>query len=172
MQVISNYPQVPIATSNPATDVARAENLQRPPVIPPQQPTQNHEERPLNSQNERANVLAQQQARLADTVHERQQSNQQQQQEQGAQDQRQQQQKAPLVQRFSLTKPALDRRDIRNRVSQEPSATHQSQPSSHDKTLLTAQQPEHFYREFAQRIGDFYQAQTQPLADAEVNALA
>ncbi|MCH1926020.1 hypothetical protein L9G74_13050 [Shewanella sp. C32] len=171
MQVISNYPQVPIATSNPATDVARAENLQRPPVIPPQQPTQNHEERALNSQNERANVLAQQQARLADTVHERQQSNQQQ-QEQGAQDQRQQQQKAPQLQRFALTKPALDRRDIRNRVSQEPSSIHQPQSSNHDKTLQAAQQPEHFYREFAQRIGDFYQAQTQPLADAEVNASA
>ncbi|WP_417762684.1 hypothetical protein [Shewanella sp.] len=170
MQVVSNYPQVPIATTNAATDVARAENLQRPTVIPPQQPTQNHEERSLNSQNERANAHAQQQARLADTVHARQQSNQQQ-QEQGAQEQRQQQQKAPLVQSYSLSKPALERRDIRSRVNLERPQSQQPLETD-EKSVATTPQPNRFYREFAQRIGEFYQAQTRPLADAEVDASA
>ncbi|KFZ37549.1 hypothetical protein HR45_08960 [Shewanella mangrovi] len=173
MQVISNYPQIPIATSNPATDVARAENLQRPPVIPPQQPTSNHEERALNSQNERANVTAQQQARLADTVHERQQSNQQQQQEQGSQQQRQQQSKAQLLQLFTPSKPALDRRDIRNRVVPESNnKTASSAATEPSATQLSNIPEQNVYRQFAQHIGDFYQERSQPQQDAGLTVSA
>ncbi|MCW3172114.1 hypothetical protein [Shewanella subflava] len=53
MLINSHYPQVPLATSNVATDLARVDNQQKPPIIPPQQPTQNHPERAYNPQNER-----------------------------------------------------------------------------------------------------------------------
>ena len=53
MLVVTNYPNVPIATTNAATDAARTDNLQRPPVIPPQEASKGHNERPFNSQHER-----------------------------------------------------------------------------------------------------------------------
>lgn len=177
MQVISNYPQVPIATSNPATDVARTENLQRPPVIPPQQSTSNHEERALNSQNERANVSTQQQAMLADTVHEKQQSNQQQQQEQeqGSQQQRKQlPSREQLLQLIMANKPALDRRDIRNRVATvaTPAASNNNSKSTETKSTSSEQRPQGFYREFGARISHFYQARSEPIQESELSASA
>lgn len=54
MLINSHYPQVPLATSNVATDSARVDNQQKPPIIPPQQPTKNHPERAYNQQNERS----------------------------------------------------------------------------------------------------------------------
>ncbi|QSX33731.1 hypothetical protein JYB87_00260 [Shewanella avicenniae] len=174
MQVISNYPQIPIATSNPATDVARAENLQRPPVIPPQQATSNHEERALNSQNERANVLAQQQARQADTIHERQQSNQQQQQEQGGQQQRQHQSKAQMLQLLSPSKPAFDRRDIRNRVAADFSSKGKANEATNgsDATAARPTQQQGIYRQFGQHISQFYHARSEPLREAGLSTTA
>jgi len=56
MIITTHYPQIPLATSNVATDLARVDNQQKPPVIPPQEPTKGHEERQLNPQNERANA--------------------------------------------------------------------------------------------------------------------
>ena len=37
MLVVTNYPNVPISYSNVATDSARTDNQQRPPVLPPPQ---------------------------------------------------------------------------------------------------------------------------------------
>ena len=53
MLVVTNYPQVPIATSNVATDLARADNQQAKPILPPQELSKAHQERAYNQQNER-----------------------------------------------------------------------------------------------------------------------
>ncbi|UJF22408.1 hypothetical protein [Shewanella sp. OMA3-2] len=70
MLINSHYPQVSIVTSNVATDSARVDNQQKPPIIPPQQPTKNHPERAYNQQNERTqahNVVEQKQQQQRST---------------------------------------------------------------------------------------------------------
>lgn len=97
MLVVSNYPQVPLATSNVATDLARVDNQLKPVVIPPQQATKAHEERAFNPQNERTADQAQQQARLIEHNQQQVQDKQQQQQSSQQQNQQQQEKKAPVV---------------------------------------------------------------------------
>lgn len=63
MLVVSNYPQVPLATSNVATDSVRVDNQLKPVVIPPQAATKGHEERAFNPQNERTADQTQQQTK-------------------------------------------------------------------------------------------------------------
>ena len=70
MLVVTNYPNVPISTSNVATDSARTDNQQRPPVLPPPQASKGHEERAFNPQNERTAEQAQAQAKLRGSVQE------------------------------------------------------------------------------------------------------
>lgn len=159
MLVPTNYPQVPIATSNVATDSARVDNQQRPPIIPPKEATKGHEERSFNAQNER--VLEQANAKNLDKV-------QQKQQQQGSEQHQQQEQKSKsqgdqlLAQlRKNLpSKPALQRKDIRlasNQPQTQPKPeSQQKMPTEfNDKAMA-------FYQEFGQRIGQFYQGQTQP----------
>ncbi|MCL1075519.1 hypothetical protein [Shewanella dokdonensis] len=165
MQLVSNYPQVPLATSNPATDAARVEGQQRPPVIPPQQPAKGHEERAFNPQNERTADTAQQNARLATQVHERQQQSNQQQQ-QGSQEQKQQ---GKALFATMLVKPALDRKDIRNQVHKP--VGHASPQASEQRHPLPGQSAD-FYRDFGSRIGDYYRQQTSPAAASSLEALA
>ncbi|MCE9786794.1 hypothetical protein [Shewanella chilikensis] len=165
MQLVSHYPQVPIATSNPATDAARVESQQRPPVIPPQHPSKGHEERAFNPQHERTADSAQQQAKQADRVQERQQQSGQQQQQQ-----EQRQGSKPL--RLNLfSKPALDRRDIHNRqlaASAYPNPVVTLNSGPHPMPNETPQ----FYRELGQRIDTFYHQCTEPMPAAGISALA
>lgn len=87
MLVVTNYPQVPIATTNAATDAARVDSQQRPPIVPPQEATKGHEERAFNPQNERAA----EQAKVNEKLQGKQQGSGQQQQEG-----KQQQEQKPL----------------------------------------------------------------------------
>ncbi|QUN05966.1 hypothetical protein KDN34_00265 [Shewanella yunxiaonensis] len=166
MQLVSNYPQVPLATSNPATDAARVEGQQRPPVIPPQEPAKGHEERAFNAQNERTADAAQQNAKQATLVHEQQQSNQQQQQ---SSQQQKQQGKSLLAAVF--IKPALDRKDIRNRVDPTPLNNRQTATSDSSEHPMPDESDD-FYRALGNRIAEYYQQQTSPLTTANLEALA
>ncbi len=165
MLVPTNYPQVPIATSNVATDSARIDNQQRPPIIPPKEATKGHEERSFNPQNERSAEQAN--AKLLDKV-------QQKQQQQGSEQHQQQEQKSKsqgdrlLAQlRKNLpSKPALQRKDIRLQTSPQtkpvPQHEHKTPVLVDDKTMA-------FYQEFGQRIGQFYQSQTEPNMPASIS---
>ncbi|MGL5489556.1 MAG: hypothetical protein ACRDC6_25270, partial [Shewanella sp.] len=97
MLLVSNYPQVPLATTNVATDSARVDNQLKPVVIPPQAATKGHEERAFNPQNERTADQAQQQARLLEYSQQQVQQTQQQQQSSQQQSQQQQEKQAPIV---------------------------------------------------------------------------
>ena len=166
MQLVSHYPQVPIATSNPAPDAARVESQQRPPVIPPQQPSKGHEERAFNPQHERTADSAQQQARLADRVQERQQQSGQQQQ----QEQKRRQGSKPLLLNL-LSKPALDRRDIRNRQFEASTYLKPTVVLNNGPHPMPNEAPQ-FYRELGQRIDTFYHQCTEPMPAAGISALA
>ncbi|BFL86229.1 hypothetical protein LFREDSHE_46790 [Shewanella baltica] len=96
MLVVSNYPQVPLATTNVATDSARVDNQLKPVVIPPQAATKGHEERAFNPQNERTADQTQQQTKTLENNQQQVQEKQQQQQSSQQQSQQQQEKKAPL----------------------------------------------------------------------------
>ncbi|QDF65315.1 hypothetical protein FJQ87_00255 [Shewanella sp. SNU WT4] len=103
MQSVTHYPHVPLSTTNVGTELARVDNLQKPPLLPPQQATPSANERPLNQYDKSPQPL----------------SIQEKQQHQGKQGQQEQAnvQQAPTVaeklppKRF-VTKPALSRRDL------------------------------------------------------------
>lgn len=176
MLVVSNYPQVPLATSNVATDSARVDNQLKPVVIPPQAATKGHEERAFNPQNERTADQAQQQARVLEHNQQQVQDKQQQQQSQQQQNQQQQEKKAPLVVAERVLpktlkvaargQAALQRKDIRLKVGQGAAnyagkAPTSANVSSHTRQSLQGQSNQ-FYQQLGQRIGQFYQQQTQP----------
>lgn len=180
MLLVSNYPQVPLATTNVATDSARVDNQLKPVVIPPQAATKGHEERAFNPQNERTADQAQQQARLLE--HSQQQVQQKQQQQQSSQQQSQQQQEkhAPAVAaeralpknlKVPVRGPvALQRKDIRLKVSQNT-----PRPANTNAKTTTARQPiqgesPQFYQQVGHRIGQYYTQQTQPEAEPAVSA--
>ncbi|MFQ6372332.1 hypothetical protein [Shewanella sp. YIC-542] len=165
MQLVSNYPQVPLATSNPATDAARIEGQQRPPVIPPQQPAKGHEERAFNPQHERTADNAQQYAQLASQVHERQQQSNQQQQQNSRQQAQTAAAQTPSA--IIMMKPALKRKDIHLADNVIPAP-----PSSAAATAMPSGQSEDFYRTVARHVGNYYHQQTSPAADACIEALA
>ncbi|HSG61892.1 MAG TPA: hypothetical protein VLA24_10740 [Pseudomonadales bacterium] len=162
MLVVSHYPQVPLATSNVATDSARVENQQKTPVIPPKEATKGHEERGFNPQNERTADTAQQQARLQERV----QGDLQRQQQQSQQEQAQPQKKAVVVAQQALPKTlkigarsqgALQRKDIRIKSADGRPA----QTTTNSQHPLPGQSAQ-FYQQLGQRINQFYQQQTQP----------
>ncbi|NKF52125.1 hypothetical protein G3R49_16295 [Shewanella sp. WXL01] len=169
MLINTNYPQVPIATSNVATDLARTDNQQRPPIIPPQEPTKGHEERAFNPQHERApaHSIAEKQ---------QQQSAKQQSQEQGAQQQAAKHN--PLVAKAQAqaralkanrNAPALQRKDIfvanQNPQSQQK-APAQRQLNSQN---LRGQSPQ-VIKQLAQHVQSFYQQQTVTSLPANISA--
>lgn len=175
MLVVSNYPQVPLATSNVATDSARVDNQLKPVVIPPQAATKGHEERAFNPQNERIADQAQQQAKTLEHNQQQVQEKQQQQQSSQQQNQQQQEKKAPLVVAERVLpktlkiaargQAALQRKDIRLKVSQ--GATSYATSSAKANTSSAARQSlqgesSQFYQQLGQRISQFYQQQTQP----------
>ncbi|EGT3626188.1 hypothetical protein FAP94_07275 [Morganella morganii] len=175
MLVVSNYPQVPLATSNVATDSARVDNQLKPVVIPPQAATKGHEERAFNPQNERAADQTQQQTKTLENNQQQVQEKQQQQQSSQQQSQQQQEKKAPLVVAERVLpktlkvaargQAALQRKDIRLKVSQGAanyaSSNAKANTSSAARQSLQGESTQ-FYQQLGQRIGQFYQQQTQP----------
>lgn len=170
MLVVSNYPQVPLATSNVATDSARVDNQLKPVVIPPQAATKGHEERAFNPQNERTADQAQQQAKTLEHNQQQVQEKQQQQQSSQQQNQQQQEKKAPLVVAERVLpktlkiaargQAALQRKDIRLKVSQG-ATSYASNAKANVRQSLQGESTQ-FYQQLGQRIGQFYQQQTQP----------
>ncbi|SDK15241.1 hypothetical protein SAMN04488540_12031 [Ferrimonas sediminum] len=55
MFLVSNYPQVPIVTTNPATDDVRQQELARAPVVPPREADKSASERALDPEHDRIN---------------------------------------------------------------------------------------------------------------------
>ena len=171
MLVVSNYPQVPLATSNVATDSARVDNQLKPVVIPPQAATKGHEERAFNPQNERTADQAQQQAKTLEHNQQQVQEKQQQQQSSQQQNQQQQEKKAPLVVAERVLpktlkiaargQAALQRKDIRLKVSQGATSYASSSAKANVRQSLQGESSQ-FYQQLGQRIGQFYQQQAQP----------
>ncbi|MGI2091105.1 hypothetical protein ACRN96_00540 [Shewanella oncorhynchi] len=171
MLVVSNYPQVPLATSNVATDSARVDNQMKPVVIPPQAATKGHEERAFNPQNERTTDQAQQQAKTLEHNQQQVQEKQQQQQSSQQQNQQQQEKKAPLVVAERVLpktlkiaargQAALQRKDIRLKVSQGATSYASSSAKANVRQSLQGESSQ-FYQQLGQRIGQFYQQQAQP----------
>ncbi len=166
MLVVTNYPHVPIATTNAATDSARTDNLQRPPVIPPAEPTKGHEERSFSAQNERTAEHADAQARLNERSQGKQQDTGQQQQ--GKQQDQAKHAATQLVKDLLRGKPALQRGDIRS--NQQEVSNHAPQKKSTERGIIL-DQPSEFYREFGQRVESFYQQQTHPNDEPLLSAL-
>ena len=176
MLVVSNYSQVPLATSNVATDSARVDNQLKPVVIPPQAATKGHEERAFNPQNERTADHTQQQTKTLESNQQQVQEKQQQQQSSQQQNQQQQEKKAPLLVAERILpktlkiaakgQAALQRKDIRLKVSQ--GAVSDMGNSAKANTVSNAarpsiqSEPNHFYQQLGQRISLFYERQTRP----------
>lgn len=179
MLVVSHYPQVPIATSNVATDLARADNQLKPVVIPPQAATKGHEERAFNPQHERTAEQAQQ-ARLQQNNQQQVQEKQQQQQSQQQQSQQQQDKKAPmaLTERVlpntlkftARPQAALQRKDIRLKVATDASPKMLSKAENGQTSAAPQKQSLQFYQQLGQRIGQFYATQTEPEPQAAMSA--
>lgn len=180
MLVVSHYPQVPIATSNVATDLARADNQLKPVVIPPQAATKGHEERAFNPQHERTAEQAQQARLLQNNQQQVQEEKQQQQQSQQQQSQQQQDKKAPmaLTERVlpntlkftARPQAALQRKDIRLKVATDASPKMLSKAENGQTSAAPQKQSLQFYQQLGQRIGQFYATQTEPGPQAAMSA--
>ncbi|MBV7317293.1 hypothetical protein [Shewanella sp. NIFS-20-20] len=108
MQLVSNFPQVPLTTSNVGTDLARVDNQQKPHIVPPQETSKQHPERQLNQYD-----------RSPQTNHpsiqekaKEQQQHKDPNQEQSQQQQKQQQLIEQIQKNRLKNKPALTRRDL------------------------------------------------------------
>lgn len=182
MLLVSNYPQVPLATTNVATDSARVDNQLKPVVIPPQAATKGHEERAFNPQNERTADQAQQQARLLEQNQQQVQDKQQQQQSSQQQSQQQQEKQAPIVAadralpktlKVPVRGPAaLQRKDIRLKVGQQnprPANTNAKTGTTTARQPIQGESPQ-FYQQVGQRIEQYYAQQTQPETEPSMSA--
>lgn len=154
MLVVTNYPNVPIATSNAATDSARTDSQQRPPIIPPQQPTKGHEERAFSPQHERTADQTQTQTKLRESVQDKQQR-QSQQQDQSGQEKQKQNQALNLKQLLSQRAP-LKRSDIKLPGQAAPNTEKNSPKQPMPNETLQ------FYQAFGVHIEAFYQQRTEP----------
>ncbi|MGX9460678.1 hypothetical protein ACWXWU_05465 [Shewanella sp. A14] len=169
MIVTTHYPQVPLATSNVATDLARVDNQQKPPIIPPQEPTKGHEERSLNPQNERATAYV--------VAEKKQQQEQAKRQQQSATQQAVESKAiaAPAAIRpqalriIASQTPALQRKDIQIKTQ---AATPKTTPEPRQRQSLDTSAPTATYQQFGQRIGQFYQQQSAPNNESQLKILA
>jgi len=167
MIITTHYPQIPLATSNVATDLARVDNQQKPPVIPPQEPTKGHEERQLNPQNERANAYI---------VAEKKQQEQTKRQQQNVA-QQSVESKIPAspmarpqtIRIIASQTPALQRKDIqlKTQPNNPKAAAEPKQRQFIDSGLSSAA-----YQQFGQQIGQFYQQQSAPNIESQLKILA
>ncbi|WP_285163693.1 hypothetical protein [Shewanella goraebulensis] len=176
MLVVTNYPQVPIATSNVATDLARADNQQAKPILPPQELSKAHQERAYNQQNERLT-----RHELIEQKQQQKQSNEQ----QLSQQQAQQQALGPkgifpqLLRVAANSNPTIQRRDIQQKNAQSTNveaekSTNKDNSRAIQSLLLneaSAEQSEAFYQQLGERVGQFYQQQTTPSGQNQLFAL-
>ncbi|MGP1832938.1 hypothetical protein ACTTBA_07640 [Shewanella frigidimarina] len=168
MIITTHYPQIPLATSNVATDLARVDNQQKPPIIPPQEPTKEHAERPLNQQNERATPY---------TVAEKKQQQEQAKRQQQSATQQALESKAiaspvirPQVIRIMASQtPALQRKDIQLKTQ---STNAKTTPEPRQRQALDTGVSKATYQQFGQRIGQFYQQQSAPNNESQLKILA
>lgn len=185
MLVVSHYPQVPLATSNVATDAARVDNQLKPVIIPPQASTKEHPERALNPQQERSADQAQQQARLLEQkqqVQHRQQRQSSQQQEQQSASEQELPKKALAVPEAALRKAfnlafrgpaALQRKDIRLKVGSEAEANLANatvtSPTAQRAHSAQPHESSQFYQQVGQHLRQFYAQQSLPEPEASLS---
>lgn len=157
MSIVTSFPNVPISPSNVATDSARAENLQRPPILPPTQASKAHEERAFNPQHERAADQAQTQAKLRGSVQDKQQGGSQ---EGQTQQEHKKHSPASDVTALASYRAPLKRSDIKL-----------LSPQQHQGATLSKALPDQtpsFYRTFGLHIAAFYNTQAQPKAEPQM----
>ncbi|MCT8988504.1 hypothetical protein [Shewanella phaeophyticola] len=152
--------------------LARVDNQQKPPIIPPQEPSKGHEERAFNPQNERAQAYVVAEKKQQQDQSQRQQQNLTQQSvdpkallQQPTRQQTQQQQTVRVL--ANLT-PALQRKDIQIK-SQSTAVNDQTELKQRqtDSSMSNANA-----QQFGQRIGQFYQQQTAPNIESQLQTLA
>ena len=171
MIITTHYPQVPLATSNVATDLARVDNQQKPPIIPPQEPSKGHEERAFNPQNERAPTYVVAEKKQQQDQSQRQQQNLTQQSVDPKallqQPTRQQAQQKQTLRVIASNTPALQRKDIQVKSQSTPVKNQtESKPRQTDNMTSTSAQ------QFGMRIGQFYQQQSAPNLESQLQILA
>ncbi|MBR9728059.1 hypothetical protein ACFOD0_11065 [Shewanella intestini] len=169
MLVNTNFPQVPIATSNVATDLARADNQQKPAIVAPQQPSKGHEERAFNSQNERAptySVVPKRQQQQQSTQQQSQQSAQQAPQQAAVASQVAQQR----IIRTNITTVALQRRDIQNQTQPQTQAANTNPAPRQMSSQTLKQQTPETLKQFGKQIKSFYYQQVSPELAANFSA--
>ncbi|MCL1112184.1 hypothetical protein L2703_00955 [Shewanella basaltis] len=167
MIITTHYPQVPLATSNVATDLARVDNQQKPPIIPPQEPSKGHEERAFNPQNERAQtyVIAEKKQQQGQSLRQQQNLTQQ------SVDPKallQQSTRPQTVRVMASNTPALQRKDIQIKSQSTPVKNQiesKQRQTDNNMSSATAQQ-------FGMRIGQFYQQQSAPNLESQLQILA
>jgi len=169
MIVTTPYPQIPLTTSNVATDLARVDNQQKPVILPPQEPAKSHEERSFNPQNERARAYV-----VAGKKQQQQQSTRQQQNSM-LQNSMQQAVAPKAVARPKTSSmiashtPALQRKDIQLK-NPSPNTKTTAEPSQ--RQPLAAGVSPAMLQQFGQRIGQFYQQQSVPHVESQLQLLA
>ncbi|MDO6639622.1 hypothetical protein Q4557_06575 [Shewanella sp. 5_MG-2023] len=168
MLIVTNYPQVPLATTNVATDLARADNQQAKPILPPQALTKPHHERALNQKNEslfRLNTIEEKHRQ------QRQSSDQQNQQHLSQQSALQQQapQSAPLtgllpqlLRVAARNNPTVSRRDIQPQTPTKSTAINSDNNKKTEVKQQIKQHSDEFYKQFGQHIATCYQQCTTP----------
>jgi hypothetical protein len=154
MLINSHYPQVPISTSNVATDLARIDNQQKPPLLPPQEPSKGHEERAYDQNNERA---------PADVIKQKQQQEQQQNASLYQQKASTQTAATPVAAKaariIANNKAALERKDIHVKL---PAKEGQKEPKGLANHPNLQGQSNDFYQQLGQQVEQFYQANVSP----------
>ncbi|MCL1066136.1 hypothetical protein L2735_04855 [Shewanella olleyana] len=177
MLVVTNYPQVPIATSNVATDLARADNQQAKPILPPQELSKAHQERAYNQQNERLT--------RHEMLEQKQQQKQSAEQQQTQQQQTQQQVLGPkgifpqLLRVAANSNPTIQRRDIQQKNAQSTNVEAEKTTSKDNSRAIQSlllndaseEQSNAFYQQLGERVGQFYQQQTTPSDQNQLFAL-
>ncbi|MEH6463396.1 MAG: hypothetical protein V7771_05670 [Shewanella psychromarinicola] len=169
MIITTHYPQVPLATSNVATDLARVDNQRKPPILPPQEPAKGHQERSLNPQNERAAAYIVAEKKQQQEQAKRQQQNLTQQQSVAPKSAAAQAVHAKTIRVMASHTPALQRKDIQLQT-QTVAAKKTAEPWQ--RQLIDAGVSKATYQQFGQRIGQFYQQQSAPNNESQLQILA
>ncbi|QDO82050.1 hypothetical protein FM037_00940 [Shewanella psychropiezotolerans] len=167
MLVVTNYPQVPIATTNPATDAARVDSQQRPPIVPTPELVKSHEERPFTPQHERTAEQPEIQARLNERTLGKHQGGGQKQEEKQQKEAEKPTQVANIARDPLRGRPALNRRDIR--IAQQPNSARDHKQTQPQKSELVAQ-PKDFYQAVSLHITNFYQEQALPKTEPAISS--
>ncbi|AZG71301.1 hypothetical protein [Shewanella livingstonensis] len=168
MIINTHYPQVPLATSNVATDLARVDNHQKPPIIPPQEPAKGHQERSLNQQNERASTYI--------IAEKKQQQEQTKRQQQNVTQQSVDPKviastsiRAQIVRVIANQTPALHRKDIQLKTQ---AATTKTTAEPRQRQPINSGVPTATYQQFGLQVGKFYQQQSAPNIESQLQILA